>query len=262
MRAFHLAAVAGVASGAFTRYFVDVRARRLAGARPRVAAGAPRRHAHAAAAAALAASRSRRRRPSTTPWRWMARRPPSTTSRAPARMPTTGRFTLRWARAPTRRPPQGAGEAARPQRAVSSPSAPPPRVRMQGGGWCYSADDCFGRSKTALGSSSIIPSTVSLGGLLSSNCADSPLCNYNMVYMKVREHICALERCALPLLARSRRATSPSPPLALGSTSTATPSRACATSRSCTTTARRRCPCTSAAAPSSTPSSTRSSATS
>lgn len=50
--------------------------------------------------------------------------------------------------------------------------------------WCYSISDCYHRSKTALGSSSNIPTTVSLGGLLSSNCADSPLCNYNMVYLK------------------------------------------------------------------------------
>ena len=55
---------------------------------------------------------------------------------------------------------------------------------VQGGGWCYSLADCYGRSKTSLGSSSNIPATVNLGGLLSSTCADSPLCNYNMVRLR------------------------------------------------------------------------------
>ena len=56
--------------------------------------------------------------------------------------------------------------------------------RYQGGGWCYSLADCYGRSKTSLGSSKNIPTTVSLGGLLSSNPSDSPLAAYNMVYLK------------------------------------------------------------------------------
>jgi len=52
---------------------------------------------------------------------------------------------------------------------------------FEGGGWCYSLADCYGRSKGTLGSSSNIPVTVGLNGVLSSNCTVSPLCNYNMV---------------------------------------------------------------------------------
>jgi len=57
-------------------------------------------------------------------------------------------------------------------------------IYFEGGGWCYSLEDCYERSKTPLGSSKNIPATQGLGGLLSSDCSKSPLCNYNMVYIK------------------------------------------------------------------------------
>ena len=56
-------------------------------------------------------------------------------------------------------------------------------IYFQGGGWCYSLADCAGRSRTTLGSSTALPPTGSMGGLLSSDCSVSPLCNYNIVWL-------------------------------------------------------------------------------
>jgi len=61
-------------------------------------------------------------------------------------------------------------------------------VYHEGGGWCESAEDCYGRSKTRLGSSSSYPDTATLdgGGLyFSSDSSINPqFFNWNMVYMK------------------------------------------------------------------------------
>lgn len=54
---------------------------------------------------------------------------------------------------------------------------------FQGGGWCYSLADCYGRSLGNLGSSKALPSTGTMGGLLSDDCTVSPLCNYNVVWL-------------------------------------------------------------------------------
>ena len=53
----------------------------------------------------------------------------------------------------------------------------------QGGGWCTSVEGCYNRTLTILGSSTQLPDTMTdRGGLLSSDCAVSPLCNYNKVF--------------------------------------------------------------------------------
>eukprot|EP01123_Difflugia_compressa_P012596 TRINITY_DN5452_c0_g1_i1.p1 TRINITY_DN5452_c0_g1~~TRINITY_DN5452_c0_g1_i1.p1 ORF type:complete len:374 (-),score=70.27 TRINITY_DN5452_c0_g1_i1:154-1275(-) len=54
----------------------------------------------------------------------------------------------------------------------------------QGGGWCESDQDCYGRSKTVLGSSKTYPSTMATpSGYFSSSPAISPLTyNWNKVY--------------------------------------------------------------------------------
>lgn len=55
---------------------------------------------------------------------------------------------------------------------------------FQGGGWCYSEDDCWGRSKTALGSSSSWGPTTNIGGLASDDCTRNPtFCNWNRVQL-------------------------------------------------------------------------------
>ena len=58
-------------------------------------------------------------------------------------------------------------------------------IYHQYGGWCYSLDDCYGRSLGKLGSSRYLPaSAASLGGLVSDNCTESPaLCQYNKVML-------------------------------------------------------------------------------
>ena len=58
-------------------------------------------------------------------------------------------------------------------------------IHLEGGGWCYSEDDCLQRSRTNLGSSTYWSSTAVYGGFLS----DSPLANpdfynWNMVFVK------------------------------------------------------------------------------
>jgi len=56
----------------------------------------------------------------------------------------------------------------------------------EGGGWCTSLNDCYGRSNTALGSSKGYAQTMNLGGdYFSSNMEQNPLMyNWNMVYFK------------------------------------------------------------------------------
>lgn len=55
-------------------------------------------------------------------------------------------------------------------------------IFFQGGGWCYSEDDCWGRSKTALGSSKFWGPTMDMGGITSDDCNNNPtFCNWNRV---------------------------------------------------------------------------------
>ncbi|CAE6923365.1 PAE5 [Symbiodinium natans] len=58
-------------------------------------------------------------------------------------------------------------------------------VHHQGGGWCESLDDCVGRSRTALGSSSSYPASVGLeAGYFSANASVNPMMyNWNIVFM-------------------------------------------------------------------------------
>lgn len=57
-------------------------------------------------------------------------------------------------------------------------------IYFQGGGWCYDVADCYERSKGSLGSSNnLAPTSGSMGGLVSSDCTVSPLCNYNKVWL-------------------------------------------------------------------------------
>lgn len=59
------------------------------------------------------------------------------------------------------------------------------QIYFEGGGWCYSEQDCFGRSSTNLGSSSRWPDAEGAGGLLDANCDVNPtFCNWNLVYIK------------------------------------------------------------------------------
>ena len=60
-------------------------------------------------------------------------------------------------------------------------SHPSPLARPRGR--CYSLADCYGRSQGNLGSSTKLPPTGSMGGLLSDDCTVSPLCNYNVVWL-------------------------------------------------------------------------------
>jgi hypothetical protein len=58
-------------------------------------------------------------------------------------------------------------------------------VYQQGGGWCYSDDDCESRSKTSLGSSTKYPASMDLGsGYLSNDPAQNPMFfNWTKVYL-------------------------------------------------------------------------------
>jgi len=59
------------------------------------------------------------------------------------------------------------------------------QIYFEGGGWCYSEADCWGRSKGTLGSSTNWPANLTADGLISGNCTINPdFCNYNRVYMK------------------------------------------------------------------------------
>ena len=60
-------------------------------------------------------------------------------------------------------------------------------IHFEGGGWCYDAGDCFGRSSTNLGSSNNYPATAKTvsGGIMSQDCGVNPqFCNWNFVYLK------------------------------------------------------------------------------
>jgi hypothetical protein len=58
------------------------------------------------------------------------------------------------------------------------------QIYFEGGGWCYSEADCYGRSKTALGSSTTWAQSVSVGGVMSDDCKVNPdFCNFNRVYL-------------------------------------------------------------------------------
>ena len=58
------------------------------------------------------------------------------------------------------------------------------QLYFQGGGWCYDEEDCWGRSKTNLGSSKNWAKTSSMGGIMSDDCDTNPdFCNFNRVHM-------------------------------------------------------------------------------
>jgi len=59
-------------------------------------------------------------------------------------------------------------------------------IHHEGGGWCYNLGDCFGRSKTDLGSSKNYPMTMNNdGGYFSESASNNPLMyNWNAVYLK------------------------------------------------------------------------------
>ena len=59
-------------------------------------------------------------------------------------------------------------------------------IHHQGGGWCESLDDCLGRSRGALGSSTSYPATASLGGgYFDVDPSNNPqMYNWNHVYMR------------------------------------------------------------------------------
>jgi hypothetical protein len=58
------------------------------------------------------------------------------------------------------------------------------QLYFTGGGWCYNELDCWGRSKTTLGSSKNWANTSSIGGLMSDDCSVNPdFCTWNRVQM-------------------------------------------------------------------------------
>eukprot|EP00040_Diaphanoeca_grandis_P012350 m.62645 g.62645 ORF g.62645 m.62645 type:complete len:433 (-) comp23183_c0_seq1:69-1367(-) len=58
------------------------------------------------------------------------------------------------------------------------------QVYFQGGGWCYDAEDCLGRSKGRLGSSTSWPPTSSIDGIMSSDPTSNPdFAGFNRVHM-------------------------------------------------------------------------------
>ena len=57
-------------------------------------------------------------------------------------------------------------------------------LHQEGGGWCYSTEDCLERSKTALGSSSYWKNTIDIGGIFSDlETVNGEFYNWNVVYM-------------------------------------------------------------------------------
>ena len=57
-------------------------------------------------------------------------------------------------------------------------------VHFEGGGWCYSEEDCLGRSRTHLGSTATWPATKSIGGPASADCTVNPtFCKWNLVFL-------------------------------------------------------------------------------
>ncbi|EGD72141.1 hypothetical protein PTSG_00161 [Salpingoeca rosetta] len=68
--------------------------------------------------------------------------------------------------------------------AANSSTATKWQIYFQGGGWCYDEQDCWGRSKTDLGSSKSWPATSSIDGIMSSDCNVNPdFCNWNRVHI-------------------------------------------------------------------------------
>jgi len=58
------------------------------------------------------------------------------------------------------------------------------QLYFQGGGWCYDENDCWGRSKTHLGSSKHWQKSVTSGGIMSADCTVNPdFCNFHRVFM-------------------------------------------------------------------------------
>jgi len=58
------------------------------------------------------------------------------------------------------------------------------QIYFTGGGWCYDEIDCWGRSNTALGSSTSWPPASQMGGMLSPDCKVNPdFCNFNRVQL-------------------------------------------------------------------------------
>jgi hypothetical protein len=59
-------------------------------------------------------------------------------------------------------------------------------IHHEGGGWCESVPDCYGRSKTDLGSSANYKATMDLGGGYFSNdpAANPMMYNWNVAYLK------------------------------------------------------------------------------
>ena len=60
-------------------------------------------------------------------------------------------------------------------------------IFFQGGGWCYTPEDCLKRSKTRLGSSKSYEPTLGAdglsGGVLSPNCTENPdFCDFNVMH--------------------------------------------------------------------------------
>ena len=57
-------------------------------------------------------------------------------------------------------------------------------VHLEGGGWCVSEEDCYNRSKTYLGSSTMWPPSIAIGGFLSDNVTVNPkFADWNVVYV-------------------------------------------------------------------------------
>ena len=58
------------------------------------------------------------------------------------------------------------------------------QIYFQGGGWCYDDKDCWHRSNSHLGSTKGALSTVTVGGLMDSDCGRNPdFCNFNRVFL-------------------------------------------------------------------------------
>lgn len=73
------------------------------------------------------------------------------------------------------------------------------QLYFQGGGWCYSDVDCWGRSKTTLGSSlHWTPTIGKQAGIISSDCTENPdFCQFNRVYMVYGRVLCDNSAVAL-----------------------------------------------------------------
>ncbi|XP_065184023.1 uncharacterized protein LOC135814780 isoform X2 [Sycon ciliatum] len=59
-------------------------------------------------------------------------------------------------------------------------------IHQEGGGWCFSDDDCLRRTRTRLGSSKHFPpnKTFVQSGIMADDCQSNPIfCDYNFVYM-------------------------------------------------------------------------------